>query len=224
MLFRTFWVIPYLACLIFLCTNQHFCSLPTFDRLEWRFRDPGRPHPSQSPVLIHLQGTCSEPMVFQPWSFSYSSRCCLALVLELGITQMWNLNLYWFLSSFSLLWSFSDLENAMDRSSRLSVLLPWWRSLLLEWKAQVERGTRESKESSWTQGIHSNTFIWMRTLFHPQTTRHGDWGARLTTPVGQATFKKVRISRCPLEKLKGWSIGPLLIKCLPLSAFPPGHW
>lgn len=105
-----------------------------------------------------------------------------------------------------------------------SQFFPQWRGLLLERNAQVESGTRESEKSTGIQGRHSNTSSWMSTLFHPQTIQLRDWEDKLTTPMGHTTFKKFRISSCLLGKLKGWSIGPLLIKGLPLSTFSPGHW
>lgn len=53
-----------------------------------------------------------------------NTECYLASVSGLGIARRWKLNLYWFLSSFPLLCSCGDLENTMDRCSRLSVVPP----------------------------------------------------------------------------------------------------
>lgn len=112
------------------------------------------------PFLIHLQERCTEPVVSQPWSFAY---CCLASVLGLGIARIWNLNLYWFLSLFNMLWSCNDLENTTEQPSRLSsapVKGPLTR--------RKQADPKESKKSTQTQGGHSSTSSWMPTLFHPK--------------------------------------------------------
>lgn len=89
---------------------------------------------------------------FGPGAFP-TTIFCLASVLGLGIARMGNLNLYWFLSSFNLLWSCNDLENAMDRSSRLSILPPvkgpltWTKCSGREWYKGVREKHRNSGET-----------------------------------------------------------------------------